>query len=208
MNSTEWDKRYRLAAAAGDGRLWSSLPHRSVQEIVDGLALGSALDVATGDGRNAVFLAGRGWSVTAVDFSAEGIRIARDRAGDARGVAWVVADAREYEPHRSFELVVMTYLHLNRAENEAMVARSASWVEPGGHLLVLGHDEANLLSGAPGPQDADVLYTTELLERGCAGLRIIRSEKVLRDTTLDPESSGEDAKTAVDTLLFAQRPGS
>ena len=71
---------------------------------------------------------------------------------------------------------------------------------------MLGHDKANLTGVAPGPRDADILYTTDLL-KGCApGLNILRCEQVIRDSAADPESPGEVAGAAVDTLLFAVRP--
>ena len=207
MNADEWDERYELAALDPTGRLWSSVPHQMLQDLVRDLAPGRALDLAAGDGRNTLFLARRGWQVTAVDFSVQAIRIARHRAEEAGLQAtWIVTDARGYHPWLQFDLVVVTYLHLAEAENRAMLAKAASWVAPGGHLLVLGHDKANLAGGAPGPRDADILYTTDLLE-GCAvGLDILRCERVFRDSAIDPESPGEAAATAVDTLLFAVRP--
>ena len=207
MNADEWDERYELAALDPDGRLWSSVPHQVLQDLVRDLTPGRALDLAAGDGRNTLFLARLGWQVTAVDFSAEAIRIARHRAEQAGlSATWIVADAREYRPWLQFDLVTVTYLHLAEAANRVMLAKAASWVAPGGRLLVLGHDKANLAGGAPGPRDADILYTTDLLE-GCAvGLDILRCEQVYRDSAIDPESPGEVAATAVDTLLFAVRP--
>jgi SAM-dependent methyltransferase len=207
MNADEWDERYRLASVDPNGRLWSSMPHQVLQDLVGDLTPGSALDLAAGDGRNTLFLAQRGWQLTAVDFSAEGIRLARNRAEEA-GVdaTWIVADARQYQPGRRFDLVVITYLHLAEAENRATMARAASWVAPGGHLLVLGHDKANLTGGAPGPRRVDILYTTELLRACVVGLTVERCEQVFRESATDPEIPGEVASTAVDTLLFATRP--
>jgi Methylase involved in ubiquinone/menaquinone biosynthesis len=209
MDSAAWDERYRQAAAGRGGRLWSSAPQRVIQDLLGPLAPGSALDLAAGDGRNAIFLARAGWSVTAVDFSAEAIRLARHHA-DEHGVdaTWVVADARDYTPGRLFDLVLVTYLHLPAAENRSVLRRASRWIAPGGHFLVLGHDKANLASGAPGPRDADILYTRELLE-GCAeGLVIRRNDQLFRDSHVDPEGPNDTAATAVDTLLFATAPQS
>ena len=209
MDSAAWDERYRQAAAEADGRLWSRVPQQVIQNLVRPLTAGSALDLASGDGRNTIFLARAGWDVTAVDFSAEAIRLARHHA-DEQGVdaTWVVGDVRDYAPHRLFDLVLVTYLHLPVEENRTVLRRGSSWVAPGGHLLVLGHDRANLASGAPGPRDADTLYTRELLEACAEGLRIRRNEQLFRDSHVDPEGASESAATAVDTLLFATAPQS
>jgi 2-polyprenyl-3-methyl-5-hydroxy-6-metoxy-1,4-benzoquinol methylase len=182
------------------------MPVEVLQELVGDLNPGSALDLAAGDGGNTVFLAQHGWELTAVDFSAERIRLARERVTEAGVDATrVVSDARDYQPGRRFDLVVITYLHLAEAENRAIMARAASWVAPGGHLLVLGHDKANLAGGAPGPRRADILYTTELLRAYVVGLTVVRCELVFRHSAVDPERPGEVAATAVDTLLFATR---
>jgi SAM-dependent methyltransferase len=209
MNAADWDERYRAATTHRHGRVWSSDPQQVVQELVQDLTPGSALDLGAGDGRNSVFLAQAGWEVTAVDFSAEGIRLARQRA-EKVGVAatWLVADARSYAPDREFDLVIATYLHLSEAESRAVLSAAATWVAPGGHLLVLGHDKANLEAGAPGPSDPDVLYTPELLASCAVGLAIERCERLFRDAGSDPEGPDDSAATAVDTLLFASRPAS
>ncbi|GAB3042639.1 hypothetical protein GCM10027052_25940 [Parafrigoribacterium mesophilum] len=207
MNADGWDERYRTATTHRHGRVWSNDPQQVVQDLVRGLTPGSVLDVGAGDGRNSVFLALAGWEVTALDFSAEGIRLARARAEKEGAVAtWVVADARGYAPGRQFDLVIATYLHLTQADTREVLSAAATWVAPGGHLLVLGHDRANLETGAPGPSDPDILYTPELLSSCAVGLSIERCERVFRDGGSDPESPDDSAVTAVDTLLFAARP--
>jgi SAM-dependent methyltransferase len=207
MDSAEWDMRYRQAAADPGGRLWSRVPQQVIQDLVGPLAAGSALDLASGDGRNTIFLARAGWEVTAVDFSTEAIRLARHHA-DEQGVdaTWIIGDARDFAPGRLFDLVLVTYLHLAASENRSVLRSASTWVAPGGHLLVLGHDTANLTSGAPGPRDADTLYTRELLESSTEGLVIQRSEQLFRDSHVDPEGASDTAARAVDTLLFATAP--
>ena len=215
MDATEWDTRYRLAREAqvgGAGRLWSALPAQIVQDTVSPFAPGRALDLATGDGRNAIWLAGRGWTVTAVDFSAEAIGQAGAHAA-AAGVAvdWQVGDATVWDPAgETFDLITVVYLHLPEPALRAVVARAAAWLSPGGHLVVLGHDLANLETGAPGPTSRDILYTPELL-RSCidpaslGAVRVTRCETIRRDLATDPEAPGDGgAAFALDTLLVVE----
>ena len=216
MDATEWDTRYRLAreAQAGQaGRLWSAVPAQIVQDTVSPFTPGRALDLATGDGRNAIWLAGHGWTVTAVDFSAEAIGQAGAHAAEARvSVDWQLGDATTWDPGgESFDLITVVYLHLSEPTLRKVLARAAAWLSPGGHLVVLGHDRANLETGAPGPTNPDILYTPFLLRSSIdpASLgtcRVVRCETIRRDLVTDPEAPGDGAGAAfaLDTLLVAQ----
>jgi cyclopropane fatty-acyl-phospholipid synthase-like methyltransferase len=107
-----------------------------VQELAD-LAPGHALDLGTGEGRTAVWLAGRGWQVTAVGFSAAGLDKGR-RLASARGVTvgWVLADVRDYQPcPYFFQLVLVVCPQLREAEQEAVLRRAVTALTPGGALL-------------------------------------------------------------------------
>ena len=94
MDAEGWDRRYE-----GSDLLWTAEPNRFLVAEVAGLEPGRALDVGTGEGRNAVWLAEQGWRVTGVDFSAVGLEKARHLA-TARGVEveWVLADLSHYQP--------------------------------------------------------------------------------------------------------------
>ena len=201
MDSQQWDERY-----SGAQFEWSMHPNQFAAAELAGLTPGRALDLAAGEGRNAVWLAERGWSVTAVDFSRVGLEKGR-KLGAARGVGdsqvdWVVADLSEYEPAReAFELVLIAYLQVTAALRARVLAGAAAALVPGGTLLVIGHDLANLTEGVGGPQSPDVLYTPEAITAELPGLRIVRAERVRRTV----ERDGGQA-TAVDTLVRAKRP--
>jgi SAM-dependent methyltransferase len=202
VDRQQWDERY-----SGAGFEWSTHPNQFVAEQLAGLPPGRALDLAAGEGRNSVWLAERGWSVTAVDFSRVGLDKGRTLAG-ARGVGdgrvdWVVADLSEYEPARAaFDLVLIAYLQVDANLRDRVLAGAAGALVPGGTLLVVGHDLANLAEGAGGPQSPEVLYTPEAISAALPGLRILRAERVHRTV----ERDGEPA-TAIDTLVRAQQPG-
>lgn len=186
-----WDERY----AASD-RVWSSGPNREVAAIVGDWPPGRALDLGAGEGRHALWLAERGWQVTAVDFSAVGIDRGREE-GRSRGVEveWVVADVTAWEPPAgtAFDLVLVAYLHVP----EDVFSRLGQWLSPGGALVVVGHALRNLTEGVGGPQDPSILHTTEQLRAAASGLEVERCEEVLRPT---------DAGDAIDVVLVARRP--
>src|SRR5882724_9202595 len=178
-------------------------PNQFVAEHLDGLPPGRALDLAAGEGRNSVWLAERGWSVTAVDFSRVGLEKGR-KLSAAHSVPddqvdWVVADLGEYQPARAaFDLA---YLQVDAELRGRVLAGAAAALVPGGTLLVVGHDLTNLTEGVGGPTSPDVLYTPEAISAGLPGLRILRAERVRRTV----ERDGGQA-TAIDTLVRAERP--
>jgi SAM-dependent methyltransferase len=203
VDSQQWDERY-----AGAEFEWSMHPNQFAAAELAGLPPGRALDLAAGEGRNSVWLAERGWSVTAVDFSRVGLDKGR-RLSAARGVAdgqvdWIVADLSEYEPAReAYELALIAYLQVTQALRARVLARAAGALAPGGTLLVIGHDLANLTEGVGGPQSPDVLYTPAAITAELPGLHIVRAERVRRTVERD---SGQ--ATAIDTLVRAERaPG-
>lgn len=177
VERADWDRRHaERALRFGDE------PSRFLVAELEGLTPGRALDLACGSGRNAVWLAERGWRVTAVDFSEVGLAQARAFAA-RRGVAvhWVLADVRTYEPERAaYDLVIVFYLHLPAEERRAVLAKAAAALAPGGTFLLVGHDLANLGRGAGGPSSPAVLFTPWDVAAELPGLRIEKAERVLR----------------------------
>jgi SAM-dependent methyltransferase len=193
----DWNDRY-----ARKELVWTAEPNRRFASEVGGLEPGRALDLACGEGRNAVWLAERGWRVTGVDFSDVAIAKARQLAA-SRGVdvEWVVADVLEHEPgRRAFELVAVLYLQLPPDELVPALRTAAEAVAPGGTLFVLGHDTTNLEHGHGGPKDSSVLFTPEDVVPALGDLVVERAEKVRRIVALE---DGE--ATAIDALVRAYR---
>ncbi|MBG0738076.1 class I SAM-dependent methyltransferase [Paeniglutamicibacter antarcticus] len=206
MDAQSWDERYS-AARDGEG-LWSAQPHAALAQIVTPLAPGTALDLATGDGRNGIWLAERGWQVTAVDFSAAGLAVARTRdtgAGAQRtgSIDWQLADVTRWNAARAYDLITMTYLQLAEQAIAEVITRASRWLAPGGTLVVIGHDRDNLTGGTGGPQDPAVLYTPDMLRAAADGLRILAARQLTRNPATDPESPGDNGQSAIDTLLHA-----
>ncbi len=200
VNREDWDERYGT-----EELIWKADPNRFLVEELDALVPGRALDLACGEGRNAVWLASKGGHVTGVDFSRAGLAKARRLATD-RGVeaTWVEADVVEWQPSpASFDVVVVMYLHLPSEQRRQVLGHAAAALAPGGTLLVVGHDASNLLHGTGGPQDPAVLFGPEEIVEDLSGLQIERAERVTRTVVTD---AGE--ATAFDALVRAVRPSS
>jgi SAM-dependent methyltransferase len=198
MRREDWNRRY----AALDPIHATDVPNRFLVAEVAGLGPGRALDLGCGAGRNAVWLAERGWRVTAVDYSDVALDIARARSA-ARGVdvEWIAADVVAWTPpSRAFDLVCVLYVQLPPAERRRLLARAVDAVRPGGTLLVVGHDLLNLTEGWGGPRQPEVLYTPEDLAAEIDGLVVERVERVRR-----PAEEAGGQHEAIDALLRARR---
>jgi len=200
MDASAWNTRYE-----GQELVWSSGPNQFLVSEVRSLTPGRAVDLACGEGRNAIWLAEQGWTTTGVDFSDVGLAKA-ERLATRRGVhvEWVVADVVGWTPPpEGYDLVAVFYLQLSEPQRTTALRVAASAVSPGGTLLVVAHDADNLAHGVGGPQDPGVLYRADdvaAVVRG-AGLELERAEQVQRPVTVDGREW-----TAIDTLVRASRP--
>lgn len=197
MDATTWDDRYRSAEL-----VWGGPPNRWVREQLADLDPGRAVDLACGEGRNALWLAERGWQVTGVDFSAVAIDKARTLDADRRA-SWVVADVLTFRPNDPVELVIICYLQLPADQRRTAMRNAASALAPGGTIFVVAHDSRNLTDGTGGPSDPTVLYTAADVvgDIDGLGLSVEQAGEVLREVA-DAE------RPAIDCLLRAVRPTS
>jgi len=161
LGEAAWDARY-----AGHGHaLWSGDPNAVLVAEATDLPPGRALDVGCGEGADALWLADRGWQVTAVDISAVALR--RGQAEGARrglGVEWVHADLLAAPPQPgAFDLVTSHFLHVPTAERERLYASLAAAVAPGGTLLLVAHHPSDLDTSIGRPRLPDLFFTAEQL---------------------------------------------
>jgi SAM-dependent methyltransferase len=191
VRAEDWDERY------AERQQWSAEPNGLIAGLLADLPPGDAVDLAAGEGRHALWLAGLGWRVTAVDFSDVGLARGRAQPGGDR-VTWVTADVTSWTAApASLDLVLVAYLHLPEEETVDVLTRAVGWLRPGGRLVVLGHDVENLTAGVGGPQEAEILHSVERLAPVARLLTVDRLEQVRRQTP---------AGTALDTLLAGRRP--
>jgi SAM-dependent methyltransferase len=198
MDADGWNARYEAA-----GLVWSAEPNQFLVAEVTDLRAGRALDVACGEGRNAIWLAEQGWDVTGVDFSPVAIDKAR-RLAEARGVTvtWLLADVVTDLPQpAAFDLVAVFYLQLACQPRRTAFAAAAAAVAPGETLLLVGHDTTNLTEGWGGPVDPAVLYGPADVVADIGGLEIVKAVRVERPVVTD-----DGPRTAIDVLVRAIRP--
>ncbi|MEY3019811.1 MAG: hypothetical protein RLZZ272_795 [Actinomycetota bacterium] len=199
MDAAAWDARY-----GASGLVWSSTPNVWVERECADLAPGRALDLAAGEGRNAVWLAERRWDVEAIDFSPVGLDKARAMAAE-RGVALTttVADVTAPLDVAPADLVLVCYLQLPREPLARALVEAARLTAPGGTLVVVAHDRDNLERGIGGPPDPAVLpsVTEVVAALDGSGLEVVRAEQVVRRVETD---DGE--REAIDLLVRALRP--
>jgi SAM-dependent methyltransferase len=202
MDSEAWDERYAETAL-----VWSAEPNQFVAAECADLAPGRAVDLAAGEGRNAIWLAGRGWDVTAVDFSQvaldKGRRLAGATAAAVAGsVDWVHADATTWTG-AGYDLAVVAYLQLPADERRAAARRAVESLASGGTLVWVAHDATNLTEGSGGPQDPSVLMSADdvVADVQDLGVDVRRAERVARVVPPSGEHRGEPDRTAWDCLV-------
>ncbi|MGQ0466215.1 MAG: class I SAM-dependent methyltransferase [Sporichthyaceae bacterium] len=190
MDSAEWDARYQA-----EPLLWGMEPNQFVHDRLFSVEPGVAVDLACGNGRNAVWLAGCGWKVTGVDISGVALGQAAQRAEQVGvEVDWVQADARTWSPPGPVDLMLVAYLHLPVPELIQVLARAGELLTPEGRLLYVGHSRTNFTRGFGGPSDPAVLIEIAELAEAAQTLRVRELAHVLRDTEAGP---------AVDIVLDA-----
>ena len=195
----DWDRRYGQEDQLFSGAVNASL----VAEVAD-LTPGTALDVGCGEGADALWLASRGWDVTAVDISAlalERARVAAERAGVS--VVWQQADVATEPPEPGrFDLVSVHYPALRHRDDDAAIHALVGAVAPGGTLLIVGHDAAAMKGHHVGFDPDDYVQPPDVVPFLDHGWTI--DVDVVRPRVNPP---GHDGPDIPDAVLRARRTG-
>jgi SAM-dependent methyltransferase len=204
FDEQSFEEMYRATDA-----LWSGRPNPQLVAEAAGLPPGTALDVGCGEGADAIWLAERGWQVTAVDFAAtaleRGATHAAARGDEVAGrIRWVRADVTQEQPGERFDLVSAQFMHLPPEERRELFARLADAVRPGGTLLVVGHDFSDVAAGAHRPPEPERFFTAAAVAESLDdGWDIVVAEARPRPAHVH---EGEDI-TVHDAVLRARRRG-
>ncbi|MDT0277606.1 class I SAM-dependent methyltransferase [Blastococcus goldschmidtiae] len=198
-----YDELYRSASS-----VWTGRPNGQLVAEVTDLLPGTALDAGAGEGGDALWLASRGWRVTAVDFSAVALGRGAAKAAElllSDRIEWRHEDLDAWAPtERAFDLVTAHYLHAAWTDREAMFRRLAAAVAPGGTLLVVGHQHGEQRGhGHAHAHEAGALYTAQDV---AAVLDPEEWRDVVTETRdRDPGAAHRTGNPVPDTVLVARR---
>lgn len=164
MDRDDWDRRYQTGDYTS-----RQYPSELLTEHVSWLPSGRAIEVATGAGRNARYLAKHGYEVTALDISKVALSIAERQTPDLPGeIGWVHADSHEYSfANEAYDVAIVSYFH-----DPSLIPKLIDALVPGGVLLY----EHHVQSATPverGPDD-DHRYRSNELLRSCLELTILQ----------------------------------
>ena len=195
MESDHWNDCYRV-----EEYVYGTEPNGFVAESADRIPVGPVLCLAEGEGRNAVFLAGLGHAVTAVDRSTAGVEKARQLAR-ARGVRIevVAADLAEFDLGRArWSGIVATFAHLPPELRRTVHRRVVEALAPGGILVLEAYTPGQVAYRTGGPKDPALLMSLEVLREEFEGLDLVVARETERDVI---EGIGHTGRGAVVQVL-------
>jgi SAM-dependent methyltransferase len=206
-----WDERWSRALQERGHRVAQRPPNVHLAAEACDLPPARALDAGCGHGADALWLATRGWRVTAVDFAASALSYARSTAETAgadvaRRVEWVEEDLATWAPRpEAYDLVVCLYVHVAGAVDE-MVQRLAAGVAPGGTLFLVGHRPIDPATGA---ETAATGQAQVSVEAAVSALDPDRWELLVAEDRRRPAAgTGVDAVIRARRCASVRRPGS
>jgi len=200
VTSSFWDERFGV-----EEFVYGVEPNDFLRAEAHRIPEGRVLCVAEGEGRNATFLAGLGYRVTAVDFSVEGLR-KTERLASARGVSveLVQADLASYVPEAdAFSGVVSIFAHTPAEARRHLHALVPTILQAGGCFLLEAYRQEQLAFGTGGPRDPDMLMSLVALREELRGLEIVETLEVERDIH---EGAAHSGRSATVQLIGRQKP--
>lgn len=176
---SQWNDRYREPGFA-----YGDAPNEFLVETAPRIApRGRVLSLGEGEGRNAVFLAQQGFTVTGVDDAEVGLAKARSLAAE-RGVQieTTVADLATFEfGERAWDAIVSIWCHLPPTVRARVHRECVRALAPGGLFVLEAYTPAQLAFDSGGPKTIEMLYTADLLREELAGLDVLLARECERE---------------------------
>ena len=190
-----WDERY-----SESGYAYGTAPNTFLASVADRIPAGKILSLAEGEGRNAVYLATRGYQVTGVDGSAVGLRKAQELAAENDvAITTICADLSSFAIESGeWDGIIACYCHLPPAIRRPLHRAAVQGLKPGGVFVLEAFSKEQLGNDTGGPKDLDMLMSLEDLQQELAGLEIIHAVQIERDVR---EGRGHTGIAAVVQIL-------
>jgi len=194
----KWNQRYSAREP-----IWSRGPNLNLVAEIEDLRPGRVLDLGTGEGRHAIWLASKNWQVTAVDFAERGLARGREAAAALDlDIDWICADVNRFKiPADAYDLVILLYLHIPAPELSALIHRAVARLSLNGHFLYIGHDLSNIEKGQGGPQDPAILCHPEDIVTALPGFNILTAQVRQREIEDEPGHGKAISGIALDAVV-------
>ncbi len=200
MDSAYWNEKYDT-----EEFIYTTTVNRFVKEYLEALPTGKMIDLAGGEGRNAVWFAERGWQVEVVDFADKALSkflaLAAERGVADRATA-TIADATGFEAKLApADLGVIGYLQIAQEPLATAIAGLVAQLKPGATFFGVWHALDNLEGGFGGPRDPAVLPSIASLTDILSGLPVVIESVEIRDGQIQTKEGLKPSKTVIAKAL-------
>ncbi len=188
FNSSFWDERY-----SSEEFVYGKDPNEFFKEHIDKLKPGRLLLPGEGEGRNAVYAAKKGWIVEATDQS----KVAKTKADKLAAefgvnINYTVCDVKNYNfKINYYDAAAILFFHLPAELRPEIHRKIVASLKPESTLILEMFNKEQLGRDSGGPQDYDMLYSTEDIERDFSSLRTVLLENKIITLNEGPKHSGE-----------------
>ncbi|MCL6270410.1 class I SAM-dependent methyltransferase [Sansalvadorimonas sp. 2012CJ34-2] len=187
---TKWDERYKA-----EEYIYGKEPNDFLRQHYQVIPKGKVLCLAEGEGRNAVFLASQGYTVTAVDNSSVGLKKAKEFAAE-KGVSidFIHADLAEYDiGSNQWDGIVSIFCHLPKPLRKDAHSKVVQGLKSNGIFLLEAYTPAQLEFGTGGPPTEDLLMTADALDQDLTGLQFLHLQETEREVVEGTYHTGHAA---------------
>ena len=194
MSGMSWDERYSETDFA-----YGTEPNSFLVEVLSEIPRGRVLCLCEGEGRNAVYLAEQGYTVTAVDASSVGMAKAQ-RLAVERGVSieTIVSDLGDFViPTNTFDAIVSIFCHVPRSLREQIHQQVIHGLKINGVLVLEAYVPRQLEYATGGPPTAELMMDLQSLKVELEGLELLHAEEKVRDVVEGKYHTGQGAVVQV-----------